>query len=57
MNLEPNRMPTEIRLEWTSPPTTLGIRHSRAVTADELRLIADIVERIEAMRDEIKGCA
>jgi hypothetical protein len=57
MNLEPNRMPTEIRLEWTSPPTILVIRHTRAMSSDELRLVADIVEHIEAMRAEIKGSA
>jgi hypothetical protein len=52
-----NRQPTEIRLEWFVPATTLVIRHTRALTADELRCVADVVERIEAMRDEIKGCA
>jgi hypothetical protein len=57
MNLEPNRLPTEFRMEWTAPATTLVFRHTRPLDAEEVRQFADVVERIEAMREEIKGCA
>lgn len=47
-------LPTEIRLAWPSTPdmpqTVLVVKHNRALTAVELRTLANVVARVEAMR-------
>jgi len=45
---------TDIVLIWPgSRHVTLAVKLDRAVTANELRLVADVVDGIEVFRDEL----
>jgi hypothetical protein len=52
-------LPTEIRLAWPTrpgmPQTVLVIKHNRVLTAAELRTLANIVGRVEAMRAYVEA--
>jgi hypothetical protein len=51
-------LPTEIRLSWSgidnAPPTVLSVRCVRPLTSRELRRVADVVARIEVMREVVQ---
>lgn len=48
--------PTELHLHWSGVfNASINVRHQqRALTADELRLVADVVESIETLRDDVR---
>ena len=47
--------PTQLRLQWSGPHTLLSVSCIRPFTGEELRMFADVVESIEAMRDAVNA--